>query len=203
MKKYFYGRRVSDYAAEHGKVDYKTLTKILDGAILNNNIINNDSIYTGYWELFNGSDYNEETDSYAEIFQYYIISEYGANILKKYTDEIVYYNKGLELYLWGVTHYGTSWDYVLTNIDIPDWTDPKVYEKAEKLNSYESFIPQLFPGDICKIGEIWNGDGELPEESYAIKLNDMDYINYHFYYNETPKDPEFMTEIVITKIELI
>lgn len=199
MKRYFYGRKVSDYAAEHGKVDYGTLAKILEGAILNNTLFYKQD----YWKLINGQDYNEETENFIEIFQYYIISEYGVDILKKYTEEIVYYNQELDIYLWGITHFGTPWDYVLTDIDIPDWTDPKIYKKAEKLNSYESFIPQLFPGDTCKIGEIWNGDGELPEESYAIKLNNMDYINYHFYYNETPKDPTFMTEIVITKIELI
>ena len=26
------------------------------------------------------------------------------------------YNETLDIWLWGVTHYGTSWDYVLTNI---------------------------------------------------------------------------------------
>lgn len=58
---------------------------------------------------------NEEYN-YPEIFQYYIISDNGANILKDYTDEIVYYCETLDVYIWGVTHYGTSWDYVLTDI---------------------------------------------------------------------------------------
>ena len=58
----------------------------------------------------------EEQDSYPEIFQYFIISEQGANILEDYTDEIVYYNSDLDMYVWGVTHWGTSWDYVLTDI---------------------------------------------------------------------------------------
>lgn len=53
---------------------------------------------------------------YSEIFQYYIISDNGAEILKEYTDEIVMYNTELDMYVWGVTHYGTSWDYVLTDI---------------------------------------------------------------------------------------
>ena len=34
------------------------------------------------------------------------------------TDEIVYYNEELDMYVWGITHYGTSWDYVLTDIAI-------------------------------------------------------------------------------------
>lgn len=57
-----------------------------------------------------------ETES--EIFQYFIISEQGANILKEWTDEIVYYNETLDIYVWGVTHLGTGWDYVLTDIQL-------------------------------------------------------------------------------------
>lgn len=53
-----------------------------------------------------------------EIFQYFIISEQGANILKEWTDEIVYYNKTLDMYVWGVTHWGTAWNMVLTNIQL-------------------------------------------------------------------------------------
>ena len=51
-----------------------------------------------------------------EVYQWYIISDNGASILKDWTNEIVYYNDELDLYLWGVTHYGKSWDYVLTDI---------------------------------------------------------------------------------------
>ena len=53
---------------------------------------------------------------YDEVFQYYIISAGGANILKHWTDELVWYNYELDMHVWGVTHYGTSWDYVLTDI---------------------------------------------------------------------------------------
>lgn len=61
-----------------------------------------------------------EQDEQPEIFQYYIISDNGARILQDYTDEIVYYIEPLDVYVWGVTHCGTSWDYVLTDIKI-DW----------------------------------------------------------------------------------
>jgi hypothetical protein len=53
---------------------------------------------------------------YEEIYQYYIISDNGADILKRYTHEIVMYNAELDMYVWCVTHWGTSWDYVLTDI---------------------------------------------------------------------------------------
>ena len=58
-----------------------------------------------------------EQDETPEIFQYYIISDNGAELLKQYTNEIVFYNSELDMYVWGVTHYGTSWSYVLTEIE--------------------------------------------------------------------------------------
>ena len=53
---------------------------------------------------------------YEEIFQYFIIDDNGADILKRETNEIVLYNAELDMYVWCVTHWGTSWNYVLTNI---------------------------------------------------------------------------------------
>lgn len=58
-----------------------------------------------------------EQDNEPEIFQYYIVDDWGGRLLQE-INEIVFYNEKLDLYLWGVTHYGTSWDYVLTNIPI-------------------------------------------------------------------------------------
>lgn len=57
-----------------------------------------------------------EQDHDPEVYQWYIISDAGADILKDYTNEQVYYHEELDMYLWGVTHWGTSWDYVLTDI---------------------------------------------------------------------------------------
>lgn len=54
-----------------------------------------------------------------EVFQWYIVDDGGARLLRD-INEIVYYNEAFNMYLWGVTHYGTSWDYVLTSIAI-DW----------------------------------------------------------------------------------
>lgn len=108
---YFCGYEISEYGKENGYVDYATLAKAFDG-VLNNTIITK----SDDWELWNGYDYDEESDTFAEVFQYYIISENGAELLADYTNELVYYSYDLDVYLWGVTHYGTSWDYVLTEI---------------------------------------------------------------------------------------
>lgn len=58
----------------------------------------------------------EQENSYnEEIYQYYIVSDHGARILEE-INEIVFYNEELDMYVWGVTHYGTAWDYVLTDV---------------------------------------------------------------------------------------
>lgn len=109
--KYFCGNEISEYGRKYGRVDYRTLAKSFD-AVLCNEIVKRYE----FWDIENGSDYDEETDEYTEIYQYFIISSAGASILEDYTNEIVYYDNELDMYIWGVTHYGTSWDYVLTDI---------------------------------------------------------------------------------------
>ena len=52
---------------------------------------------------------------YPEVFQWYIVDGNGADICQE-AGETVYYNAALDMYLWGVTHYGTAWAYVMTNI---------------------------------------------------------------------------------------
>ena len=59
----------------------------------------------------------DEQENIPEVFQWFIVSDNGANILKE-CNEIVYYNDELDMYLWGITHFGTSWDYVLTDIPL-------------------------------------------------------------------------------------
>ena len=58
-----------------------------------------------------------EQNEYQEVFQQFIVDDWGARLLQD-IDEVVYYNEKLDMYLWGVTHYGTSWSYVLTSIEI-------------------------------------------------------------------------------------
>ena len=60
----------------------------------------------------------EEEDNPPEIFQYYIISDQGAGILQDCTNEIVFYNDVLDVYVWCVCHFGTAWNYVLTDIPV-------------------------------------------------------------------------------------
>lgn len=137
---YFYGNKISDYGLEHGFVDYSTLAKSFD-AVLCNDInklsfvfigddYNEPTLANGYDILYidnnsgdfvdydNIDDWDNITEQPRDIFQYYIIDENGFNILHELTDEIVYYIPVLDIYVWGVTHYGTRWNYVLTDIKL-------------------------------------------------------------------------------------
>ena len=148
-KKYFFGNEISEYGVKNNRVDYRTLVKCFDAVLCNditklfynsiNGEYNEPEIENGsyiYYENDDGdiiseSEYydldDEQQENYSEyqrdIYQYYIISERGAQLLEYYTDEIVYYLPNVNIYVWGVTHWGTAWDYVLTDIKINDMED--------------------------------------------------------------------------------
>ena len=148
--KYFYGHEVSEYGLKNHRVDYRTLASAFDAVLNNDIMQKTADrgywdIFSGneeYYE-YNGDEYSyneldelrdeydDESEEYEaisealdnpyyhDIFQYYIVSDNGAEILAE-AGEIVFYNEELDIYVWGVTHWGTSWDYVLTNIEITE-----------------------------------------------------------------------------------
>lgn len=103
-----YGVEVSNYGLENGYLDYLTLSKIVGPCIMNN-YLRAETMED--WEIVAG-------DLEYDIYQDYIISEYGYEFLAENTDELVFYNERLHIYVWGVSHFGTSWDYVLTDIKL-------------------------------------------------------------------------------------
>jgi hypothetical protein len=71
------------------------------------------SAFPELWDYMeNGDVYDEETDEYSEIYQFYIINNMTAERLKESTDEIIFYIEKLDLYVLGVTHWGTAWSHV-------------------------------------------------------------------------------------------
>lgn len=120
--KYFRGNEISLYGLQQGFVDYGTLAKGLNMVLAND--IMGKTWDIGEWELQSGYDesdedgeYYDEWESLPEVFQYYIVDGESATLLQE-IGEIVWYNGELDMYVWGVTHWGTSWNYVLTNIEI-------------------------------------------------------------------------------------
>ena len=97
--------KISDTEEKMEELDEKSNDyKVLESEI--------DEIQSRIDELQNQQDYPPE------VFQWYIVDGNGADIIKEYTDDPLYYNEALDMYLWGVTHYGTSWDYVITDVKL-------------------------------------------------------------------------------------
>lgn len=60
------------------------------------------------------------------IYQTYAITPQGAQYLFNYTSEIISYSEKLEIWLWHIRHWGTSWTHVHTEVaeykgDVPEW----------------------------------------------------------------------------------
>lgn len=68
-----------------------------------------------------GSDYDEENDEYIDIYQYYLIdtNDYRLEKLNEIgcKDVIIAWSEKLENYVLFVDHFGTSWDYVMTDFE--------------------------------------------------------------------------------------
>ena len=73
---------------------YEDLAKQVGGMVLANEIASRPL------ELINGHLGNE-------IFQYFIISD--PDFLLKHTYEVVFHDKELDLYIWGIDHFGMAW----------------------------------------------------------------------------------------------
>lgn len=108
MKKYVLLKNLNEYEREHNRISYRRLVeRLFDDMILCNNIAKDfDEL-----EIVAGSDYDEEAEEYTEIYQYFIVNgSFDEDLLRKVGDElgVVYYHTKLEVYVLGVTHFGTS-----------------------------------------------------------------------------------------------
>ena len=122
---------MGEYELENGRASYKTLVdRFVGNRVLCNNIVDVDE---SIWEnVVVGNLYNEETEEYVEIFQYFIcnVSYWEVETLRELTqnnnDIIIAYSNVLDCYVLMVDHFGTSWDYVLTSVPLVD-----TYEECE------------------------------------------------------------------------
>jgi len=80
----------------------------------------------------------------------------------------------------------------------------KVVEKAKEImeNGYVQEIPELEIGDEVKLADVWDGEGNEPEESYSYQISDYKWINYCFEVIQVNEDP-LETIVRITNIELL
>lgn len=112
---------------------YKAMVDFCAGTVIMNNFIIEALAKRGlYFETYSGSNrsfYNADGDEiteqefydiedqggYDDIYQYFIISGSAAERFIKYTNELIYYNDELDLYLLCVKHFVTAWDGVPAN----------------------------------------------------------------------------------------
>lgn len=127
MYRYIHEKDLNAYEKDNKRLSYANLFYNDESLILCNNI---DSDYEDL-ELVNGDDYEED------IYQYFIIDDSTAKRLMEDTNEIIYYHNRLDIYILGVTHYGTSWSYVLTEFKLIESEDRNGWYKAIKIDDNE------------------------------------------------------------------
>lgn len=74
------------------------------------------------FDCFADADEEEQDEDEAdeEVFQWFIISEDSAEFFVHYTNELIYYSESFDIYLLGVTHFGTAWRCVMTEWKIEE-----------------------------------------------------------------------------------
>ena len=145
--------KMGEYEKEQGRASYRTIIeRYAEDIVLCNNIVDIDesvwgNLEGGYWyEDEDGNErtkedyYNDESGTieqhYSDIYQWYLcnLSEFEKEQLQK-AGVILSYSDMLDLDIICVDHWGTSWDYVLTNVPLFDtWEELEAYEKEEQTN---------------------------------------------------------------------
>ena len=100
-----------------GKISYRRLVERCGDVWL----FNNAPKLSNYdFEFVLNNEYDEENDEYIDIYQHYLISinPYTLEKLQELNvkDLIIAWSENLEEYVLFVDHFGTSWDYVMTDI---------------------------------------------------------------------------------------
>lgn len=118
--KYFYGNKISEHGIENNRVDFGTFAKAFNHVMINSifEVINFEDLEAvTSCELFYLDEDGNEIEE--EVFQWFVVDDTPNNRdLMEEAKQICYYCEKLDCLVWGVTHFGTSWDYVLTNIKI-------------------------------------------------------------------------------------
>ena len=119
MKKYISKLEdLNDYEREHNKISYRRLIERIGKIWLFNKAY---ELSDYDFEPVLGNIYDEETEEYKDIYQYYLIDikSYTLELLQKANckDLIIAWSEKLEEYILCVDHFGTGWDYVLTDIE--------------------------------------------------------------------------------------
>lgn len=100
---------VSKMAKEENRLDYASMVDwCTDGHMVGLNV--SPWKMAEDWERQTADDDEEDY----EVFQWFIISGDAAQFFMQFTNELIYYSEELDMYILGVTHFGTAWSYVMT-----------------------------------------------------------------------------------------
>ena len=110
---------LNEQERKYNNVSYKRLIDRVSNGVW---LFNNAPKLANYdFEFEIGTDYDEENEEYKDIYQYYLIdvNRYTLEKLQdlNYNDLIIAWSETLEEYVLMVDHFGTGWDYVLTDIE--------------------------------------------------------------------------------------
>ena len=113
--------KVSDYGLKEGCIDYKCLADNVGTKILCNEVEKLfGTLVCG--ELIEPTpahgNTRDEDGAEIEFVHYYIITSDGANFLAEYTNETIYYIEPLDMCIWAISHFGTPWEDIETEIKI-------------------------------------------------------------------------------------
>lgn len=121
---------VSEMAKKEGMLDYASMVKwCTEGSMVGLNV--SPWKLAEDWEKQTTSDFGYEEEEYEdeedeeeeydeEVFQWFIIDGESARCFAQFTNELIYYSEYLDMYLLGVTHFGTVWRGVLTEWKIEE-----------------------------------------------------------------------------------
>lgn len=71
-----------------------------------------------------------------------------------------------------------------------------------KNSEWDTVIPELEVGEEVEMNDLWDGNGEVPEDSYSYQLDEENWIDYRFEVVEKAENP-LNIKIKITAIELV
>lgn len=125
IKMYVNMEDLNEEEKRRNKISYRRLINRISSNIW---LFNNAPKLSEYdFEFEIGNDYDEETDEYTEFYQYYLIDINSYMIEKlqklKCNDIVIAWSDTLEEYVLLVDHCGTSWDYVMTDIEPTENSD--------------------------------------------------------------------------------
>lgn len=119
MKKFYISNKneLNEEELKTGRVSYRRIIdRYISDLVLCNDIVDIEDYIDA--QLYDNYDLGLEEGEYLEIYQYYLcnLNEFEEETLREWGILLAYSNK-LNVDILCVDHFGTSWDYVMTDVE--------------------------------------------------------------------------------------